>query len=170
MIVPFGIDEAYKAVKKIAGTGKSRVIKNLSEYYENLSYTIPTTQTVKIEDAYIMWVYACIFDDIAYNHDYSQTCMHKGKSYADKYIKARENIREEFNRKKILSSKYFYNRVDIINSVSFYLYYIAGISPSIKSELMKQTNRKSRAIGKDLKQTLLDLNFRLCKWYDTFNK
>lgn len=171
MITPFGSTEAYKIVKKIAGTGKSKVVKDIEEHFENLSMnTRLKSKKIEIDDAYIIWVYACIFDDIAYSRDYSSFCIYKSKSYADNYIKARDNIREEFNKKKFLSGKYVYNRINILTSITYNLGLIAGLSPSYKSELMKQMNRQSRAIGNEFKETLNELDISICRWYDTFNK
>ncbi|MDE6832818.1 MAG: hypothetical protein K2J39_01010 [Ruminococcus sp.] len=171
MITPFASAEAFKIVRKIAGTSKSKVVKNIEEHFKNLSMgTRLNSKKIDIDDAYIIWVYACIFDDIAYNRDYSSYCLHKGKSYSEKYIKARENIREEFNRKKILSGKYIYDRVNILSYITFNLQLVAGLSPSYKSELMKQMNRQSRSVENEFKKTLNELDVGICRWYDTFNK
>ena len=172
MIVPFGFDEAYKAVKKISGTGKSKVIKILEECLRRISKCVlPRGEIIRLEDAYIIWVYACIIDDIAYNHDYSQSCIHKGKSYAGKYIKARENIRVELNKKTNT-----FEFMNIMGNLIHYFPYImgttqyiesnmGGFSFKIESELMNQINQKNSLNENDLKQTLYDLENNLWNWF-----
>lgn len=162
MIVPFGFEEAYKIVKKISG--KRKAIKILKECFNRLAKCVlPEGEIIRLEDAYIIWVYACIIDDIADNHDYSQSCIHKGKSYARKYIKARENIREELN--KIINTFEF---VNIIGALIRYLPYITGMTQyiesnmggfsfKVESELTNQINQENSLNENDVKQTLFDL-------------
>lgn len=159
MITPFENKEAYKIVRKILFTRKCKVVKNIEEYFKNLSMNkLLKSNKIEINDAYIIWVYACIFVDIECNHNYSQCCLYGSLDYSDMYIKVRENIREEFNRKTLFFNKYLYDRSDILSYIIYNLELVAGLSPSYKSELMKQMNRISRAKGKEFKETLLDLS------------
>lgn len=139
MIIPFGNLEGYNAIKEIAGTKRGKVIKNLGKYLKNFSMNIIQEQKViKIEDAYTIWVYACIFDDIGNNNDYSQFCslnIIEDTSYADIYKKARENIRTEFNNIKMMSKKHTYSMPDILCILSLML---CIIKDNANSELMKR--------------------------------
>lgn len=165
MITPFENKEAYKIVRKILFTRKAKVIKNIEKYFENLSMnTLLKSKKIEINDAYIIWVYACIFVDIEYNHDYSQCCLYGSIDYSGMYTKVRESIREEFNRKTLFFNKYLYDRSGILSYITYNLTLVAGLSSSYKSELMKQMNRISRAKGNEFKETLLDLsnNLRMC--------
>lgn len=129
MITPFENKEAYKIVRNILWIRKNKVIHDLEKYLEYLNnrvYRQHKKNIINIYDAYTVWVYACIFDDIGNNNDYSQTCIYKGNSYADKYIKARENIREEFNSTQLFSKKHIYNMPDILCDLGNLLYSVKG--------------------------------------------
>lgn len=170
MIVPFNDDTAYEVVKKISKTSKGKVIKNLEEWLEKFSkktFTGKSNIIIGVEDSITIWVYAYIFYDIFYNDDCSQFCIHKGKSYVDKYAKARDNIKEEFNKKKTLSRKYVYDRIEIISNITHNLRNIAGLPTGVTSEIMKQMNSRSRATGKKYKETFLELEDKLCRLEDT---
>ncbi|MDE5770718.1 MAG: hypothetical protein K2I06_03660 [Ruminococcus sp.] len=170
MIVPFNDDTAYEVIKKISKTSKGKVIKNIEDWFEKFpkrTFTGKANIIIGVEDSITIWVYACIFYDIAYDNDCSQFCTHKGKSYSDKYIKVRDDIKEEFNRKKTLSKKYVYDRADIISNITSGLRDIAGLPTNVTSEIMKQMNSRSRETGKKYKSTFLELEDKLCRWIDT---
>lgn len=170
MIVPFNDDTAYEVVKKISKTSKGKVITDMENWFKKFSkrtFTGKANIIIGVEDSITIWVYAYIFYDIAYNDDCSQFCTHKGKNYADKYIKARDNIKEEFDKKKTLSKKYVYDRADIVSNITSGLRNIAGLPTGVTSEIMKQMNSRSRATGKKYKETFLELENKLCRWSDT---
>ena len=83
-MTPFEIGYAERLVKKIARKGQKRSIRNINKYFrkrfwKNL-FRKSKKVNVGVKDACIIWAYACIFDDIAYNRDYSRYC----KGYSDK--------------------------------------------------------------------------------------
>lgn len=168
MMTPFELVDAQKVVKKIVCTHKKGVIRNINKYFRKRFWKILFNKgkiTIGIKDACTIWVYACIFEDIAYNHDYSRYCSCKSKDYADRYIKAREKIKEEFDRKKGFSRKY-----KILDNIVCGLNEVAAIPSNVDSEMMKRMNRVSRADGNALRKTLLSLMENLSRWQNTFNK
>lgn len=170
MMTPFEIGYSERLVKKIARKGQKKAIRNINKYFRNRFWKILFRKSKKvnigIKDACIIWTYACIFDDIAYNCDYSRYC----NGYSDKYKKARDKIKEEFDKKKGLSRKYVYNHVKILNKIIDGLKEVAAIPSDVNSELMKQMNRISRTDGNALRKDLMSLSSNLSRWRNTFNK
>ncbi|MBD5160302.1 MAG: hypothetical protein HDT23_08710 [Ruminococcus sp.] len=153
MMTPFESAEAYKIVRKIAGTSKGRVIYKLEKYLNDLSekvYRSSKKSVIKINDAYTIWVYVCIFDDIGNNNDYSSYCVYDNKRYAEEYTEAKEKIREEFNKTKLLSKKHIYNMPDILCDLGNLMFGVKG--DNADSELIK--HMKKHGLEKECKKDL----------------
>lgn len=112
---------------------------------------------VKYDESYIIWAFACIYDNILNNYDYSSYCLYNGESYSFEYISVFESIRKGLERKKIFTKKPVYNLSKIIQDIIDSLDYIIGVyCHSEIMEIMEQKNSEE-----EFENTIIDLQNRL---------
>lgn len=115
-------------------------------YFKNFLNNIFREDTViKYDDAYIIWAFACIYDNILNNYDYSSYCLYNGEDYSSEYISVCELIRKGLERKKLFTKKPVYNLSKIIQYIIDSLDYVIGIDcHSEIMEIMKSNNSEKR--------------------------
>ncbi len=161
MITPFDSCKAITSIKIISGAdGKTAVciIQDFLDRFLN-NMLFKEDNVVEIDDSYEIWTYACIYDDILNNYDYSVYCSYEEEIYSDRYILVRELMKHELERKKFFSKKSVYNISEILQNIIDCLDYAIGVD--CQSELMKYMESKNTQ--KEFESTVIDLQNNLSK-------
>lgn len=160
MITPFDSCRTITSLEIISNSdGKIAVwiIQDfLNRFFENV---FKEDDVIEVDDSYEVWTYACLFDDILNNHDYSACCSYEEEIYSDIYISVRELVKHELERKKFFSKKSVYNIPEILQNIIDCLDYIMGID--CQSELMQYM--ESENTKEEFENTVIDLQNNLSK-------
>ncbi|MDE5556359.1 MAG: hypothetical protein K2J32_01515 [Ruminococcus sp.] len=153
MITPFDSIIALEIIDMINNISYSEIIISVTQqcFTDN---TFRADTVFEISSAYELWVYACIYDDILNNNDYSTYCSYNGEGYSDEYISARLLMKCE-----LLTGTSVYNIQEIIPNIVKSLEYMMGIE--CHSELMEYM--KSKNIEEEFKSTVINLQNNLKK-------
>lgn len=160
MITPFDSCKAVTSIEIISGVDGKIAVCMIQDFLSRFEKNMfKEDNVVEIDDAYEIWTYACIYDDILNNYDYSVYCSYEEEIYSDRYISVRELIKHELERKKFFSKKSVYNIPEILQDMIDCLDYIIGVD--CQSELMKYMESKN--IQKEFESTVIDLQNNLSK-------
>ena len=153
MITPFNSITALEIIDMINSIAYSEIIISVTQkcFTDN---TFGADTVFEIFSAYELWVYACMYDDILNNNDYSAYCSYNGEIYSDEYISARLLMKCE-----LLKGKSFYDIQEIIPNIVKSLEYMMGIE--CHSELMEYM--KSKNTEEEFKNTVINLQNNLKK-------
>lgn len=156
MITPFDSCTAIESIDMIADSADGAFAVSITrECFSDNSFRKDTV--FGIADAYIVWTYACLYDDILNNHDYSPYCSYNGEIYSDEYISARVLMKCELGTKIPVTGKLFYNIPEILQNIADSLDYMIGID--CHSELMEYM--KSQNLEEEFKNAIIDLQNHL---------
>lgn len=160
MITPFDSCKAITSIEIISGVDGKIAVCIIQDFLSRfLNNMFKEDNAVEIDDAYEIWTYACIYDDILNNYDYSVYCSYEEEIYSDRYILVRELMKHELERKKFFSKKSVYNISEILQNIIDCLDYIIGVD--CQSELMKYMESKNTQ--KEFESTVIDLQNNLSK-------